>query len=256
MASSQDPRPVTRGLLASAAGGCGWPLSGAEDGLEARGGAKRVRERAGWSAGPHAPALVSRARESDELGRSTERPAEASSSWWWRQVPYPDRFGALLGLDLAAAVGLLGGLSGHAERSTDLGPGDSVAACSCGQKISCICECVLGVSHGFQGLQGPLWTALGATEALDRSTDAVARCGAFLGRHVNGYCPGAPTGSARYAQFRLRPSTCDTSFPNSASMRVGPCDFDSSAFRYGPTTEKKRPRAAPTAGVVDGIRCN
>lgn len=255
---------MQRVARASAAGGGGWPLSGGWRGLEARGGAQRARERAPEAARPPAPALVGRAAEVTGcqrrtpdrvtrgllgLGRAAEGPAEASSPWWWRQMPDPDRLGALGSLDLAALVGLLGGLAGHPERGADLRPSGPIAACSCSQKISCIRECVLGVSHRFQSLQGPLWAALGSPESLDRSTDAVARCGAFLGRHVNGYCASPLTESGPNSSIPLDTSTCDTAFPNSPDSACRFGTFRCVGVSISPDNRKE---TAPRDGNLRG----
>lgn len=262
---------MQRVARASAAGGGGWPLSGGWRGLEARGGAQRARERAPEAARPPAPALVGRAAEVPGcqrrtpvpvtrgllgLGHAAEGPAEASSPGRWRQVPDPDRLGALGGLDLAALVGLLGGLAGHAERGPDLGPGGSVAACSCGQKIACICQRVLGVSHCFQGVQGPLWAAQSRGQVVEHPAHSSARVAGLFGAHVNGYCSPPLTDSATRASFPIDATICDTAFSNSLGMRVASALSTGSGFRYRLTTEKKRPRAAPTAGVMDDIRGN
>lgn len=235
---------------ASAAGGGGWPLSGGWRGLEARGGAQRARERAPEAARPPAPALGSRAGESVGSGGASERPAETSPAGCGRHAPRAG-IGALLGVRLVVPVGLLDGLTADAECVADLGPGGSVAAGGGGQKIACIGECVLGVSHRFQGFQGPLRTPLRGGKALDRSAYSVARCGGFLGAHVNGYWHRSLTVEAALPSIAVDGTICDTSFPYSAASRVGSSLSDISAIRYRPTTEKKRPRAAPTAGVMD-----
>jgi len=167
-------------------------------------------------------------------------------------VPDEHFFGALLVLDLAPAVGLLDGLAGDAQGAADLGPGGSVAAGCGGEEISCIRQGVLGVSHGLQGLQGPLWASLGAGESFDGSADLVAAVAAFFGGHVNRSCPDLTTESATGEQFRLRESICDTSLTNSSGWRVDPSISDARAFALLATPEKKWPRATAIAGAVDG----
>lgn len=189
---------VERVILGCAAGGGGWPLSGGWRGLEARGGAKRAREKAPEAARPPTPARGHRAGDWCS-GCAAKRPAKPPASWWGRQVPDPDCLGAFLGLDLAALVALLDGLSGDAQGSADLVPGGSFAACCGGQKVAHICECVLGVSHRFQGFQGALWSALGPGEAVERATDPGSCMAAFFGAHVNGYCTWAPSEIAKNA---------------------------------------------------------
>jgi hypothetical protein len=78
----------------------------------------------------------------------------------------------------------------------------------------------------------------------------------FFGAHVNGYCRQAPTTTTPSASSHVYPGTCNRAFLNSRLMRVASSLFDVSGFPYRPTTEKKRPRAAPTAGVMDDIRGN
>lgn len=262
--------PIGHGLVpvTSAAGGGGWPLSGGWKGLEARGGAQRARERALEAARPPAPAFGSRAAVLDHSrscdprpltggsypsSHASEGPAEAPASGSGRQAP-----GAVLGLQLdvrlVAAVGLLSGLSGDVQGGADLCPGGSLAAGCDGQQIPCICQRVLGVSHRFQGVQWPLRAASDPLQVLDHSTESPACVAGLVGGHVNGYCRSAPTGIAPESSISLDASICDTRFLDSTSTRVGSRAGCFSDVRYRPTTEKKRPRAAPTAGVMDDIR--
>lgn len=187
-------------------------------------------------------------------GCSVPGPAEAPASGWGRQTPDADGLGALLCLDLASLVALLDGLPGDAERASDLGPGGAVAACCCGPEIPRIGECVLGVSHGLQGVQGSLWASQRGGEALDGATGLPAGLGPFVGRHVNGYCTGAPTRSGHVTHFSLTRSTCDTSFPNSSPVRVAAPISERTAFALRLTTEEKDPalRQQPGSWTTSG----
>jgi len=155
-----------------------------------------------------------------------------------------------LGFGLAASVGLVDGLAGDAQRGPDLGPGGSLAACGGGQEISCVGKCVLGVSHRFEGFQGPLRAAPDPLEVFDHPAQLPARLAAFLGGHVNRCCTKTPTPITPDSPISIDVSICDTTFPNSFPVRVGSEADPFSAVRYRPTTEKKRPRAVAAAGVM------
>ena len=186
------------------------------------------------------------------LGRSPEGPSESPPSGGGRHAPDSDVLGTFVVLELAALLGLLDGLAADAQGCADLGPGGSVAAGCGGEEISCIRQGVLGVSHGFQGLQGPLWASLGAGESLDGSADLVAAVGAFLGGHVNGYCTELGTESGISGQLGLPESVCDTGLGISDQSRVGPPISGWCAFAWLATTEKKSPREIGVSGGLDG----
>lgn len=257
--------------VASAAGGGGWPLSGGWKGPEARGGAKRAREGALEAARPPAPAMGEvRWRTSEPpatnrgvgftlgggSGGSTEGPGESSPPGDRGRLPNTGLDPSTFPVLLAALVGLVDGLPTDAQRVPDLGPGGSIASCSCGQKIARICEVVLGVSDGSECVQGPLGTALRACQVVEGPTDAPACLAALFRTHVNGYCSGAPTGSAPETSTRIDAVICDTAFPDLLLSRVVSAFLNRAGVRYRPTTEKKRPRTVAAAGVVDDIRSN
>lgn len=246
---------IQRVALASAAGGGGWPLSGGWKGLEARGGAQRAREWALEAARPPAPA-ISEPGWISESGCSSERPREASSPGDWGHLPDACLDSPALPVLMVALVGLVHGLAADPQGLTDLAPSRSVASCSCGQKIACNCEVVLGVSHGPEGVQGPLWAALSPGQVLDGPPDAPACLAAFFRTHVNGYCSPPPTESLIESSGTIDVGICDTAFLNTSLPRVAPIPLIRFPFPCGSRTEKERPRAAATAGVVDGIRCN
>jgi hypothetical protein len=241
---------------ARAAGGGGWPLSGGCRGPEARGGAQRAREGAPEAARPPAPAFGSRAADfTQALGRALEGPAETPASGSGRHAP-SEVLSSSLVVRLVASVGLVGGLAGDAQGVADLGPGSALAAGGDGQEVARICQRVLGVSHRFQGVQGPLGTSQRRSQPVEHPADPPTRVAGFFGAHVNGYCRQAPTTTTPSASSHVYPGTCNRAFLNSRLMRVASSLFDVSGFPYRPTTEKKRPRAAPTAGVMDDIRGN
>lgn len=187
--------------------------------------------------------------------RAAAQPTETASSLRQGHTPDLRLLASQLVLPLAP-VGLLDRLPADAQRLADLAPSRPIAACCSGQQVAHICECVLGVSHLSQRLQGPLWSSQRPLQPLDGPAGPQSRLGAFLGAHVNGSCSVAPTDLTRITSTSVDPSICDTHFSDIHSPRVASTPFPQSAFRYRSTTEKKRPRAGATAGVVDGIRCN
>lgn len=238
------------------AGGGGWPLSGGWKGAEARGGAKRARECALEAARPPAPASGSRAGEFTRgLGRALEGPTESPASWSGRHAP-SEVLGSSLDVHLVASVRLVGGLARDTQRDADLVPGSALAAGCDGQEIARIRQRVLGVSHRFQGVQRSLGATQRRSEPFQHSADSPTRMTGFLGTHVNGYCRQAPTSPTTNVSTTISRSTCYRQFMDSRISRVASPFSADSAFRYRPTTEKKRPRAAPTAGVLDDIRGN
>ena len=240
---------------ASAAGGGGWPLSGGCRGPEARGGAKRAREGAPEAARPPAPAWGEPRCDLTSSGPA-EGPGEPASSWCRGHLPHSGLDSSRFPVPQVPAVGLLDGLAADPERLADLAPGRAFPACCRGQQIPRICQCVLGVSHRLQGIQRPLGASQGRGQFVERSAYPPPCVARLFGAHVNAYCDPAPTELPPLASTPLASGICDTHFPNSLSMRVGSLLFDRSGFRYRLTTEKKRPRAAPTAGVMDDIRGN
>lgn len=242
--------------MSRAAGGGGWPLSGGWKGLEARGGAKRAREGALEAARPPTPA-ISETRCSMGAGssRASEWPGESATAWRWGHAPLSCQGSLLLGLHIAA-VGLLDGLAADPQGGTDLGPRRTVATGCSSEQISGICQRVLGVSNRLKCLQGPLRATQDRRQRLDSATNPPARISALFGAHVNAYCRRSPTGNQRHPTTLIAGSICDTTFSWHPSRRVASSISDHSGIRYRLTTEKKRPRAAPTAGVVDDIRGN
>jgi hypothetical protein len=175
----------------------------------------------------------------------------------WRQRHPPD--GGLLALQLVRTpplLGLVDGLRAHPERSSDLRPRRSIGPGRQPQQIKDIRERGLGVSHVLQSVQGLLRSAPNALQVLDHSAQSPAGVGPFFGAHVNRYCRSTPTVKVPGTSIRVVDSICDTTFLNSALTRVGSALGRYSRVRYRSTTKKKRPRAAPTAGVVDDIRGN
>lgn len=186
-------------------------------------------------------------------GCSAPGPAEAPAAGLGRQVPCPS-LDALLGVRLVAAVRLLDGLPADPECSPDLCPRRSVSTCCRGQQIACIGQGVLGVSHRFQGLQGPLWATPDALQVLDHPADLPTRERRLFGAHVNGYCRRPPTADGRESSISVDRSIWDATFLNSSTVRVGALRLSISAVRYRATTEKKDPalRQQPGSWTTSG----
>ncbi len=230
------------------------------------GGASRVaasgprpatKEPGGERRGP-APTRLHPGRGLDSrlsLRASPQPPTEPTTTLRHRQSPHA----GLLALELvppAALIGLMYGLPADSQCVSDLGPGSALATGRGRQQISYICQRVLGVSHLSQGVQRSLRATQSPRQILDHRPGPHPRMSALVGAHVNGYCRSAPTVIRAIASIPIGGSICDTLFPNLPYSRVGSRSNDYSRVRYRTTTKKKRPRAAPTAGVVADIRGN
>jgi hypothetical protein len=118
---------------------------------------------------------------------SSSQQPDPPPSWGQRHPPH----GGFLTFQLVRAAPLLGlvhGLAADPERSGDLGPRGSFGPGRQRQQVEHIGEGRLGVSHVFQGRQGPLRASLGASEQVGRLTDPPPCVTAFGGAHVNRCC--------------------------------------------------------------------
>lgn len=184
-------------------------------------------------------------------GSTPKRPLESPPAHGRLHVPDPNELGALLGLDLASAVALLGCLSGHPECVADLGPGGSVAACCGCPEVSRVGQGVLGVSHGCECVQGSLRAVQSPGEGSGRLGHAAASGAAFWGGHVNGYCTAAPTTFVPSRQVCLTAGIWDTEFLNSVE-RVSHRPISTFAgFDSADNRKEKTPTRRQSLGVVD-----
>lgn len=108
---------------------------------------------------------------------------------WQLHVP-PLRFGALGIEDLAALVGLAGGLAGDPECSADVSPGRSLCAGGVDHQIRGVVEGFSGVSQPLEVLHGSLSASADRVQGGDAPTYPPACVGPGFGAHggsVNRY---------------------------------------------------------------------
>lgn len=218
-----------------------------------RGPGPATKERGWGGTGPHHHNRWSRSGRVAPGEKPPGEPPEPGTSLGERQVPLL-RFLSGCFEVVAPGLGLPGCLSADPQRGADLLPGRAFGSGGVDQEIRCSAQCLVGVSDPCEVVQRPLSAALHPVEGLDGPADFPASVGALGGAHVNGYCRPGPTAISVPASTPVSRSICDTAFLTSCRPRVGASIPGRSGIAYRLTTKKKRPRAAPTAGVVDDIR--